>query len=62
MTVAHIAAPDKHRTSPEKIRASNVDSVQGVRMWITPLIGRPPEQNILDSLMGCERAFFGPDL
>jgi len=41
MTVAHIAAPDKPKTSPEKIIASKVDSVHGVRMWITPLITIP---------------------
>ena len=42
MTVAHTAAQDKPKTSPEKITASKVDSVHGVRMWITPLTSRPP--------------------
>jgi hypothetical protein len=39
--VAHIPAPDKPKTSPEKTNTSKVDSVHGVRMWITPLISLP---------------------
>jgi hypothetical protein len=62
MTVAHTAAQDKPKTSPEKITASKVDSVHGVRMWITPLTSRPPGQNTLDFLMICERNFFRRDL
>jgi hypothetical protein len=41
MTVAHITAPDTPSTSPEKITASKVDIVHGVRMWITPLATAP---------------------
>ena len=35
MADAQVPAPARTNTNPKKMRASAVDSVQGVRMWIT---------------------------
>jgi hypothetical protein len=39
-TETHVPAPAKAKTSPTKIAVSIFDKVQGVRMWITPVMGQ----------------------
>jgi len=39
-TETHVPAPAKIKTSPTKIAVSIFDKVQGVRMWITPVMGQ----------------------
>jgi hypothetical protein len=44
MADAQVPAPARTNTNPKKMRASAVDSVQGVRMWITHYFAQPKEK------------------